>query len=131
MLDLKIDLNMRPDTETKCIILWSRDHAVAKDFYTQHIQHKLGFEWATIDVSLGCMPAWNQLADLIKISPWCLSLTPAELFLGEYEYGVSEVAKRTHEQQIKQWIATEQVHCLQIDDVGLLTIDNIRKYEQW
>ena len=82
------------------------------------LQDDLGYEWAgKLEVDLHNMPVWRQWVAIQQRSPWCLSLTPNELFLSEYqnyEYGVSNNMMATHEQQIKQWIETRQVVTIQL-----------------
>ena len=57
-------------------------------------------------------------------------LTPKELFLEDYKFGVSDNMKKTHTQQFKQWTIPGKA-CVQIDDVGLLDSKHIIKHEQW
>lgn len=103
----------------KNIILWSNDHALAEEFFKNMLQDNLGYEWAgKLEVDLHNMPVWRQWVAIQQRSPWCLSLTPNELFLSEYqnyEYGVSNNMMATHEQQIKQWIDTRQVVTIQLE----------------
>ena len=120
MLDL-IQNEIRPHDDSqpyKNIILWSNDHAVAEEFFKNMLQDDLGYEWAgKLEVDLHNMPVWRQWVAIQQRSPWCLSLTPNELFLSEYqnyEYGVSNNMMATHEQQIKQWIETRQVVTIQL-----------------
>lgn len=103
----------------KNIILWSNDHALAEEFFKNMLQDDLGYEWAgKLEVDLHNMPVWRQWVAIQQRSPWCLSLTPNELFLSEYqnyEYGVSNNMMATHEQQIKQWVETRQVVTIQLE----------------
>jgi len=80
------------------------------------------------------IPVWQQIIKFTRESPWCLSMTPAELFLGEYEYGVSENLKKTHEQQFKLWLESKEIVFIQIDihtDMDKLQHPYIIKHEQW
>jgi len=103
------------------IILWSSDHKVAEVFFKTMLEDNLGYEWAgKLAVDLHNMPVWRQWVAIQKRSPWCLSLTPNELFLSEYqhyEYGVSKNAMATHQQQITQWIKTKQVVTIQLENL--------------
>ena len=103
----------------KNIILWSNDHALAEEFFKNMLQDDLGYEWAgKLEVDLHNMPVWRQWVAIQQRSPWCLSLTPNELFLSKYqnyEYGVSNNMMATHEQQIKQWVETRQVVTIQLE----------------
>ena len=103
----------------KNIILWSNDHALAEEFFKNMLQDDLGYEWAgKLEVDLHNMPVWRQWVAIQQRSPWCLSLTPNELFLSEYqnyEYGVSNNMMATHEQQLKQWVETRQVVTIQLE----------------
>jgi hypothetical protein len=109
----------KSDNPYKNIILWSTDHVVAEVFFKNMLEDNLGYEWAgKLDVDLHNMPVWRQWVAMQQQEPWCLSLTPNELFLSEYqnyEYGVSNNMMATHEQQIKQWIYTRQVVVIQLE----------------
>lgn len=120
----------------KNIILWSTDHIVAEAFYKNMLQEQLGFEWAgQLQVDLHNMPIWQQWVAIQQRSPWCLSLTPDELFLSEYqnyEYGVSDNMMATHQQQIIHWIATKQIVTVQLGDspeLSRLQLEVIIKHE--
>lgn len=119
-------------TEIKNVIIWSSSHETAEEYFFSYLKYKLGYKWVgPLDVSLGNIPVWNQFSEFILDMPWCLSMTPAELFLGNYEYGVSDQAKKTHEELIKQWIYTQQIVTIQIDNTPGLDHQSIIKHEQW
>jgi hypothetical protein len=118
--------------DIKNIILWSGSHETAEEYFSSYLKYELGYKWVgPLDVSLGNIPAWRQFADFHYEVPWCLSITPTELFLGNYDYGVSDQAKKTHEELIKQWIYTEQAVTIQIDHTPGLNHQSIIKHEQW
>ena len=129
MLDIQNILNV--NEEMKNLFIWSNSHELARQYYESYLKFQCGFEWTTLDIDLHNIPVWDQFQRISKHAPWCLSLTPKELFLEDYKFGVSDNMKKTHTQQFKQWIYTKQVSCVQIDDVGLLDSKHIIKHEQW
>ena len=126
-----------PNEPFRNIFIWSVSHLIASEFYITHLKNELGFKWADpIDVSLHNIPAWRQFVALGKYSPWCLSFTPKEVFIKDYnnyEYGVSPNMMATHEQQIKHWIESNEVLTIQIGnepELDQLQSKHILKYEQ-
>lgn len=116
----------------KNIILWSSSHEKANEYFLAFIKYQLGHKLVgPLDVTLHSIPVWGQFSNLAEDMPWCLSMTPAELFLGDYEYGVSDQVKRTHEELIKYWMYTQQIVTIQIEDITGLDHPNIIKHEQW
>ena len=124
-----------PQGGIKNIILWSNSHDLAQEYFTDVLEKETGHKWVgSLDVSLHNIPVWQQIIKFTRESPWCLSMTPAELFLGEYEYGVSENLKKTHEQQFRLWIESKELVVIQIDihtDMDKLQHPYIIKHEQW
>ena len=115
----------------KNIILWSTNNELALDYFEKHIRHTLGHKLVHLKTDLHNIPAWGQFTSFSKDSPWCLPLTPQQVFLGHYDYGVSEQAKKSHAQQILYWINTGQIVTIQIEDINILDNKNIFKHEQW
>ena len=84
-----------PQGGIKNIILWSSSHDMAKEYFTDVLEKETGHKWVNpLDITLHNIPVWQQIIKYTRESPWCLSMTPAELFLGNYEYGVSENLKK-------------------------------------
>ena len=121
-----------PHGGTKNIIIWSSNHDYAKDYYRSNIEHQLGYKWVgPLDVTLHNIPVWDQFATFCEESPWCLSLTPKELILGNYEYGVSEQVKKSHKELIEYWIYTQQIIAIQNDGTNILNPKHMINHEQW
>jgi len=137
MLDViqKAMLDNDPQGGVKNIILWSSNHDMAKEYFDNNLEKQTGHRWlGPLDVTLHNIPVWKQIIQFTRESPWCLSMTPAELFLGDYEYGVSANTKKTHEQQFRLWLETREIVFIQIDlntDMDKLQHPYIIKHEQW
>lgn len=136
MVVLDVIKNLVKDTSTeggvKNIILWSNSHDLAQEYFESYIKMQLGLKLVgPLNVTLHSIPVWSQFTNFSDDMPWCLSMTPAELFLGDYEYGVSDQVKRTHEELIKYWMYTQQILTIQIDHTPGLDHPNIIKHEQW
>ena len=58
-------------------------------------------------------------------------LSPKELILGNYEYGVSEQVKKSHKELIEYWIYTQQIIAIQIDGTNILNPKHMINHEQW
>lgn len=128
---IKVKIN-KDEPDIKNIILWSGSHETAEEYFSSYLQKELGFKWVgPLDITLHSIPVWDQFTEFSEDMPWCLSMTPAELFLGDYEYGVSDQVKRTHQELIKYWMYTQQILTIQIDHTPGLDHQNIIKHEQW